>query len=153
MKHLLTTLTLLMCLTTFAQPFITIGLSNKGFTPQLGIHSNGVIFTLATKLPLTHTDVPVIHSFTIGKEFLLSHADEDNYTIGLHAGPALYRVKDFTKYDADPTGLTPIVQVSRFKMMFSVELGKDSYMGRWFIYANYCGAPFFGAGVKAFFYR
>jgi hypothetical protein len=154
MKKLLPLLTVIICLSTaiaaVAQPFLGLALNDKGGTVQLGVLANGIDITAAYKTPFTKNDVAKIASLSIGKQLLLSHKEEDNYTITASFGFANYRVKDFTKYDA---GSDDITQVNELHPMYGLEVGKDSYMGRVFISASYCKGMTYGIGIKMFPYR
>jgi len=135
-----------------AQPFIGIGLLNKGAQFQLGMLSGegGISVSLAVKKPFTHNDKPTVISLNVGKEILLSHNDEDNYSVTPSFGLGNYRVKDYSLYD---TGKDEIIQVSEIKPVYGIEIGKDSYLGRLYINANYCKGLYYGIGFKMFFAR
>jgi len=150
MRYLFVTALLLISITTPAQPFIGLQLFNQGAGIQLGYLVNKIEFTAAYKTPITRNDIPAFASLSIGKQILLSNAPADNFSITPSIGIANYRVQDFTKYNADPLGLAAIEQVSKIMPMYSIELGKDSYLGRYFISAGYCGAMYYGIGLKIF---
>jgi len=147
MKKITTALFVIMSLSATAQPFLGLGLNNRGGSIQLGILAQGIEITAAYKTPFSRTDVPSVASLSIGKQILLSNKEDDNYSITPAIGFASYRMKDFTKYDQ---GSDEIIQVSEFKPIYGIEVGKDSYMGRVFISASYCKSAWFGIGVKVF---
>jgi len=134
----------------FSQPFLSMGAGDKGIQFQLGVLNEGTEITFSYKTPMTKNDVAKIASLSFGKQILLSNREEDNYSLTPSIGMANYRVKDFSKYDA---GEDNIIQVSQFKPVYSIELGKDAYMGRMFISASYCRNPYFVVGFKVFPYR
>lgn len=137
----------------YCQPFAGLGLTNKGVNFQAGALISGIEITAAAKRPYSRNDIPLIYSLSVGKQILLTDNQEDNYSITPSIGYANYRIKDFTAYDKDPTGATGPVQISTFTPIYGLELGKDSYMGRVFISANYCKGLYFGMGIKIFPYR
>lgn len=130
----------------FSQGFIGIQGTNRGAGFQFGILTNQVEFTLAHKIPFTRADVAEITSFSVGKQFLLSQKDADNYSVTTHIGIANYRNKNFSKFNT--TG--EISQVIKFLPIYTVEIGKNSYAGRIFLSANYCKEFYFGIGLKTF---
>ena len=156
MKKALPILTLLVAVSTvalFAQPFLGLGITNKGANFQAGALVKGFELTGAYRLPLTSNETAKIASLSIGKQILLSHNEQDNYSITPSLGYANCRYQDFEAYNADPTGRTGITQVNEFKPIYGIEIGKDSHLGRVYLSANYCGAAYFGAGIKMFLYR
>jgi hypothetical protein len=145
---------LLVSINVFSQPFLGLSLNNKGMGVQLGCVSNSLEFKAAYKVPFMRRDVPAIASFTIGKMLLLSNKEEDNYAIIPEIGYGYYRVKDFTAYDADPTGKTPIMQVDGFKPVYGLSITKDAYLGQSFISATHAaGGLYYSIGMKFFLYR
>ena len=144
---------LLVSINCISQPFLGLSVNNKGMGIQFGALSNSMEFKASYKVPFIRRDVASIASFTIGKMLLLSKQEEDNYAIIPEIGIANYRIKDFTAYDADQTGHSPIVQVSEFKPIYGISVTKDSYLGQSFVSANYCSGMYYSIGMKLFFYR
>lgn len=148
-----TFLLLLISAASFGQPFLGLGVTNQGANIQLGVFAGSIEVTGAYKLPFSRNDVAKIASLQIGKQILLSHNDQDNYSITPSIGYANYRVQDFAAYNNDPTGKTGISLINEFRPIAGVEVGKDSYMGRVFLSANYCKGMYYGIGIKMFPYR
>ncbi len=153
MKAIITITAILISLTAMSQPFLGLQVNNKGGTVQLGALIETVEITASYKTPFSREDVAKVASLSIGKVVFLTKNDEDNYSISLHAGYANYRIKDFAAYDADGTGKTGITQINEYRPVFGVEAGKDIYLGRVFISANYCKGMWYGVGIKMFPYR
>ena len=148
-------LALLICLADnlFSQPYIGLGLTNKGMLTQVGVLTDKIEVTGTWKLPFSQNDVATIIGLQFGTGFALGHKEKDNFFITPSVGFANYRIKDFTAYNADPTGRTGIVQISEFKSFLSLELDKDMARGRFFISASFCKTAYFGFGIKIFPYR
>lgn len=145
---------LLISINCISQPFLGLSVNNKGAGFQLGCVSNNLELKAAYKVPFMQRDVPTISSFSIGKIFFISNKESDNYAIIPEIGCGYYRVKDFSGYDADPTGKTPIVQITGFKPVYGLSLTKDAYLGQLFISANHAaGGFYYSVGMKFFFYR
>jgi len=145
MKKILPILTLLITLSTvvlFAQPFLGLGATNKGINIQAGAWIEDVEISAAYKIPVIKNDIASIASLSAG------------YRVGKHLIPSIgianYRVKDFTEYNADPTGKSAIVQISEVHPIYGLEAGYNSYCGRVFAQANYCKGFYFGVGIKMF---
>jgi hypothetical protein len=116
-----------------------------------GVVTGGMEFNFKYQFPLTRADEKRILSATIGKMFLLSNHDEDNYSFTLQAGPAWVKYSDFSKYDASEYGA--VIAISEAKPLVGLEIGKDAYMGRISLTASYCGKFYYGASMRIFFYR
>jgi hypothetical protein len=152
---LLVLLALLLCFADnlFSQPYLGLGVSNKGILTQVGVLADKIEIIGTWKLPFSQNDVATILGLQVGTGFALGHKEKDNFFITPAVGFANYRIKDFADYNADPTGRTGIVQISEFRSFLSIELDKDMARGRLFISANYCKDAYFGFGIKIFPYR
>jgi hypothetical protein len=144
---------LIISLSAISQPYIGLQAGNKGVAAEFGFLANKIEIAVAAKTPLSNTDVPTLLSITVGKQFLLTQKEEDNYSFTTSIGFANYRVSDFTAYNADPTGQAGIVKISAIKPFYGMELGKDAYLGRVYIKAQYCGGAYYSLGMKMFFNR
>jgi len=153
MKTITLAIALLISTSAIAQPYIGLSVHNSGVGAQLGILAESIDVALAIKAPLTKVDVPTIVSLTVGKQFLLTQREEDNYSFTISAGAAFTSVKDFTAYNADPTGQTGIATVTSTSIIYGLQVGKDAYLGRVFISANYCKGMYYGLGMRIFFNR
>ncbi len=151
MKTLLISLLIHSCVA--AQPFLGLLPTDKGAAVQVGFLIAPVEITVSYRSSLIKTNKPAVLSATLGYQMLLSNNEKDNYSLSAHVGIANYRTKDFSPYEADPTGRTGPVQLAENRPTFALELGKDSYLGRAFITAGYCKGMYYGVGVKLFAYR
>ncbi len=154
---------------TFPQPFLKFAATNKGLECSIGAISGdgGFESTLSYKFSMTRVDKPQIVSITIGKQILLTHEEEDNYSITPVVGYGYLRWKDFSLYDAaipSNTGSAAggplpevynegIMSMREGRPVFGLELGKDSYMGRVGLTANWCKDFYFGVNLRIFPYR
>lgn len=132
----------------FAQSFIGVQGTNKGFNLQIGyvVPESNIVLQTGYKVPLINTDVASVFNFSAGKQFSLTNNEEDNYTLSALVGIGNYHIKDFTEYDKGGQ----IITINKLLPVYTLEVGKDIYKGRIFISANYCNSFYFGAGIKAF---
>ncbi len=143
MKKIIPLITLLTLSTAmFSQPFLGIGVTNKGANFQVGGWIKDMELSIAYKLPLINNDVAKIASFSAGLKL-------GKYIIP-SIGVASYRVKDFTKYNNDPSGQAPIEQISEIHPVYQLEAGINKYHGRIFAQVSYCKTAYFGIGIKMF---
>lgn len=144
MKKLLLSVCILITINTYSQPFASFESTTKGFGINLGFQSNeGVQVAGGFNVSITRADVADIYYGSVGYNILLSHKDEDNFSITPTIGPAFYSKEVF---DANYNGKTE----KGFKPIFGLELGKDWYDGRLFILANRCDKFYYGIGIKYF---
>lgn len=134
-----------------AQPFLSISATTKGAGFSIGylLGQPGIELNAGYNVHPTREDVPALFNLSVGKRILLSHQEKDNFTLTPSIGYAAYSVKDFTEFYKDETA-GEIFQLKAAKPIYSLELGKDWYLGRVYVNANYCNAPFFGLGMRAF---
>jgi hypothetical protein len=171
-KNTLLLLCVISGVTLSAQPFIKFAATNKGFETSIGALSKdgGIESTLSYKFSMIQADKPSILSIAVGKQILISGYDENNYSITPTIGYGYLHWKDFSKYDAaecpPPNSLPPgtsagplpivddaIIEMKAYKPVFGVEVGKDSYMGRVGLTANWCNEFYFGINLRIFPYR
>jgi hypothetical protein len=151
MKTLTTLLILIITLPCVAQPYVALGLQNKGFNMSSGIVSpEGVDIGVQFKTPLSMADQASILSMTIGKQINFNE-EEDGYSITPQIGGGWLRVKDFTLYDKDP--VLPVIQRSYIRPVYGIELNKDSYMGRMSLVVKYIDKVYYGVTMKVFLWR
>lgn len=153
MKTLLFISALLISISTLSQPFISLGATNRGIEFQFGILAAPIEFTIIKLQSLLKNNAPSVLSVSLGKQFLLTRNEQDNYSVTPAIGIAQYKVKDYGPYNADPLGNTEPLIIADLKAYYRIELGKDSYMGRVFISATYCKGMIYGIGLKMFPYR
>lgn len=131
------------------QPYIGIGFYTNGIGLNLGAVENNVCYEVGLHKPLVYNDVPTLIYGKVGYEINLSGKEKDNFTITPSLGISSYMVNDYVNYEHDGS----VIKVKSIKSYYSLELGKDWFMGRLFINGGYCGNAFFGAGMKIFFNR
>ncbi|MBC7509798.1 MAG: hypothetical protein H7320_13780 [Ferruginibacter sp.] len=79
-----------------------------------------------------------------GYKILFSHKDDDNFNLTPSIGIGKYFLQ---LYDAKDQLLE---DSKNNKLFLRLEAGKDWYMGRLFISANYCAVWYCSVGIKAF---
>lgn len=137
----------------FSQPFLGLSMTNKGPSIQLGAMSDKTEISASYRPPMVRNDVYNVLSFQVGRQILITKKEQDNYSLTPSIGYGYLRKKDFTKYDMDRLGHTPIENVELFAPVYSLEFGKDAYLGRAFLSASYCKELYFSIGIKMFTHR
>lgn len=151
MKKLFLSIGLFSVVATKAQTFVSFTTTTKNAGLSIGYleEASGIELSTGYNVPVLRNDRPWLFSLTLGKRVLLSQNETDNFSITPSIGYALYSVKDFSAYENDKEG-GDIKQVKEIRPFYKLELGKDWYLGRLFISANYCKRPFYGVGIRAF---
>ena len=129
-----------------AQPYLSTSLNQKSFTTAVGILASNVDLAIAYKLPFLNKEEAKILSFTIGRQLLLTNNYEDNYSITPALGFATMSYSTFdSRYNEtkhkDGTAI------------YSLELGKDAYIGRFFVKTVYSKKLFAEIGMRVFVNR
>ena len=137
----------------FAQPFIGMQLTNKGIGVQTGFLVGNIEITLAYKPISNQENKPKIASLSACYRILVTRNELNNFSVTPSIGIGNYRVKDFTGYDADPTGKTGILQINTNTPVYGLNLAKDMYKGQIFVSADYCKGFYYGVGIRCYFYR
>lgn len=134
-----------------AQVYMGTDINNKGVGANLGFLGDHLDINTGINIPLSRTDVATIAHFTTGYMINLTHKDEDNFTITPSIGMGSYHIKDYTAYNLDPhQGPTKISEILPY---YSLELGKDAYMGRISLKLSYCKEVIAGISMRIFFAR
>ena len=143
MKKTLFTLAMFYALSSYSQPFLSTGITSKGISYNIGILSSKFETSIGIKMPILSTENATIFNFQIGRQILLTHKEEDNYSLTLKVGYAELKYKTFDSSWKE-------TKVRTTKPIYSVELGKDAYIGRVFIKAWYCKNTFIEIGMRVF---
>lgn len=149
MKKLFTALLVLTTFQGFSQVSVGMSYVNYGFGMSLSALSQegGIEGTIGFSKSLTQVMSPSLVYVTVGKQLLITHYDDDNYSITPSIGFA-----DVTKkVEALKDKASDLVSVTGFKPFYGLELGKDAYMGRISLVTNYSGALFYGVKMRVFF--
>ena len=137
---------ILITVAAYAQPFVSFEGTTKGVAMTLGYQSEeGLQVAGGYNVSVTNALSADLVYGNAGYNILLTHNDEDNFTLTPTVGAAYSTVKAYKVKNSD------LVTVTAIKPLFGLELGKDWYMGRLFITANYCDRAYYGIGIKAFF--
>lgn len=153
MKQLkLTALLAIICISVQSQTYLSSSILNKGVEARLGYLSDKVDISAGVQLPLTEVQVPTIYSITVGRVFYLSQM-EDGITITPAVGIAgLTRQKMVEEYPFKSA------KQSEVAAYYSLEVGKDSYMGRIFgkvmyskPYYKVTNGLYYAVGMRFFF--
>lgn len=137
---------MLSCLHGSSQGYLSFNYSSNGTGVRLG-YLNDVQISLGYQTPLLSAENANIADLSVGKRILLTNNDEDNFSVTPTVGVGFISYKDFTKYDQGGE----IESVKKVVPVYGLELGKDWYIGRLFIHANYANKFYYGIGIRAFF--
>ena len=148
MKTLIVTLFLILSIKSFSQPYLGLGLQNKGANISIGVVVDKVDLQLNYKYPLSSAEESKIASITIGWNFMLTEFNEDNYLITPFIGGALQKYDDFTLYDTNP--VYGPVSVTKFRGVYGLELGRNLHNGRISIMSKYYDKIYYGIIMRAF---
>ncbi|CAN5376017.1 hypothetical protein BH11BAC3_BH11BAC3_19060 [soil metagenome] len=151
MKQLLLLACLLAATLIKAQPFLSFSTTTNGIGLSAGFlePQSGIEIATGYNMPVLSATKPHLFIMQAGKRILLTQNEEDNFTITPTIGYANYTMKDLSNYyGKEATGTRE--KIKQIKAIVGLELGKDWYLGRLFINANYCGTAFYGLGIRAF---
>ena len=136
MKKLLLMVCILITVNIQAQTFASFEGTTKGFGMTVGFQSEeGLQIAAGYNVSIINALNADLFYGNAGYNFLLSNYDENNFSLTPTIGIAYSSVKvETNKIDLQTvTGIKPI---------YGLELGKDWYMGRLFVSANYCGKAY-----------
>ncbi len=138
----------------FAQPSLGMKLLNNGVGMDVGfLIDNKVDVQLSTMGITGNNEKAKVTTLTAGYRVLLSRNELNNYSVTPSVGYGLYRVKDFTGYNNDPTGKTGIRQTNTNYPAASLYIAKDIHIGQIYLQTNYCKILTYGVGFRVYFYR
>ena len=143
MKKLITATMIIISLSVQAQPYLSTGLNSKSFTTGIGLLADKMDISISYKLPFLNKEQAKIFSFSIGRQILLTHNDEDNYSITPAIGYAECR---YSRFDNN----LKETKMRTTNALYSVEIGKDAYMGRFYLKGLYCKKAFVEVGMRVF---
>lgn len=143
-KLILLILIIIIGINTYSQIYLNTAINTKGVGCGVGaLIEEKIDLNLNYTFPLTRNDIPSILSFNIGPRILLSHKEEDNFTITPQIGLASYQVNKYTKEGKE--------HINSTNTIYTLEIGKDWFNGRLFISSTYCNnLIYFSLGMKAF---
>lgn len=143
MKKAITAILILMATKSIAQPYIGLNVSTHGVGAETGfITAKGLQMALGGSVPLIKSDVPRILYLTAGQKINVGE-----YNVTPSAGIGYYSVKDFSEYDKGGS----VITLSGYKPFYNLELGRDWYKGRLFVFSNYGYKFSAGVGIKVLF--
>lgn len=126
--------------------YVGVGVINKGICAVTGFTANKINVQAALTFPITNLQNDNTVSLSAGYELNLTNDDKDNYTLTPSIGAALVKSRTWDIKDV-------MTVHSNIKPILGVEIGKDAFMGRVFIQANYINSMYYGMGMKVFFNR
>jgi hypothetical protein len=137
---------LLLCFAdSFAQGFIGIAATNKGVPVSIGVLAEKVEIKGTVIRPFKYK--PFVSALTLGCQINITDYGKDNFSITPSIGYSNVRWKDFSQYDSKDI----ITQVNEFHPAYGLELGKDLFLGRFYLSGNYYNSFYLSVGIKAYF--
>ena len=123
-----------------------VSVINKGIGVTAGILANKVNIQAALTFPIMNLENSNTYSLSAGYQLNITNDEEDNYSFTPSIGAALVKSRMW-----DSKAVMTVYE--QIKLVYGAELGKDAFMGRVFIHANYSDALYYGVGMKVFFKR
>jgi len=105
----------------FGQAFIGPGISNKGPSMQLGYLSNKTEISTSYSIPFVKNTIARILDLRIGQKINITSWERDNYSLMPYFGYGFLKWNDFTDYNNDQTGETPIKNEKDFKPILGIQ--------------------------------
>jgi hypothetical protein len=146
MKTILFSLMLIISFGLQAQPYLSTGVLSKGVAAHLGILAGKIDISAGVKFPLMSVENPTVLDLTVGRQILLTNHDADNYT----ATPAIGIAS--SKYNTFDYRMKQTLHTDT-KAIYSLEIGKDAYLGRFYLKAWHCGNNYIEIGMRYFVSR
>lgn len=135
---------ILIPLSGIAQPYVSIGIQNKGANGSIGYIAKTIDLQAQYKFPLTSATESRIASLTVGKKFNLSKKEQDNYVITPLVGIGFLKSGVIGKDNA-------LIPVNSIKPVYGIEIGKDAHMGRISAFVRYIDKIYYGLSMRIFF--
>ena len=139
-------LTLVLISTNANAQYAGVTIINKGIGVNAGILADKVNIQASLTFPIINLENSNTYSLSAGYQINLSNEDVDNYSFTPSIGAAVVKSRTW-----DAKAAVTVHQ--KIKLMYGGEVGKDAFMGRVFIQANYSDALYYGIGMKVFFKR
>ncbi len=144
----------------FSQGYIGTSLMNKGIGATAGILAGKADISFNVQFPLTELTVPTILSLSVGRMINLTNNDEgNNYSLTPAFGIATSKVKrivaagQMNKEFYDRFSHETLETIRKVSTYYSLEVGKDAYLGRVFLRSVYCGNIYYSVGMRLFLTR
>ena len=133
----------------FSQGYLSTSVMKNGVAANIGFLSGKTDINFGLQFPLTEITTPAIYHFEVGRMINLTHNDKGNdYSITPSIGAALLNRKEVVSKPYEY-----LKTVSKTSAYYSLELGKDAYLGRVFIKTVYCGEIYPSVGMRLFLNR
>ena len=144
----------------FSQGYLSTSILNKGIAANIGFLTDKTDINFGVQLPLTDKTIPTIYHIEVGRMINLTHNDGGNdYSITPSIGAALSNKKEVVPANTFREEYGKIFPYESLKTVtntsayYSLELGKDAYLGRVFLKTVYCGNIYYSVGMRLFLNR
>ncbi len=143
----------------FSQAYLGTSLMKNGVSGNIGFLADKVDISFALQFPLTDKLVPTIYSLSIGRMLNITNEEEDNFTVTPAFGFAVINKMEvvpantFSEKYGQYFPYEILKNTNAIKAYYSLELGKDAYMGRAFIKTVYAERVYYSVGMRLFINR
>lgn len=141
---------------TFSQGYLSTAILNKGIEARLGYLGERIGISAGVQMPITQVEAPTIFSLAIERAIYFS-SEENGYCLTPSFGVAGIKRKQFVpagqyvkEYDR-VFEYDTYQKVTDIKPYYSLEIGKDAHLGRFFVKGVYSGGMFYAVGMRLFF--
>lgn len=133
----------------FSQGYLSTSVMKNGLAANIGFLSGKTDINFGVQFPLTEITTPAIYHIEVGRMINLTNHEEGNdYSITPSIGAAFLKRKEVVTKPYEY-----LKTVSKTSAYYSLELGKDAYMGRVFLKTVYCGNIYYSVGMRLFLTR
>lgn len=122
----------------FSQPFMGLGIGNKGASGYVGVVAEQLQIQLSYQVPVISEETPTVGNVSFG------YVIGDSWSVTPLVGLAWWHKKDFTEYYKGGE----IQNLSGINMLYGFEAGYSQHIGKVFIFGNNFGC---GAGITIVF--
>lgn len=143
----------------FSQGYLGTSIMKNGFAGNIGYLADKVDISFGLQFPLTDKTTPTIYSLSVGRMIDLSNYDEGNFSLTPAVGLSVLNKMEVVAANtfSDKYGkifpYETLKNDNSIKPYYSLELGKDAYLGRVFLKTVYSGNLYYSVGMRLFFNR
>ena len=133
----------------FSQGYLSTYVMRNGVAANIGFLTGKTDINFGVQFPLTEITTPAIYHIGVGRIINLTNHEEGNdYSITPSIGAALLNRKEVVTKPYEY-----LKTVSKTSAYYSLELGKDAYLGRVFLKTVYCENIYYSVGMRLFLNR
>ena len=143
----------------FSQVYLGTSVMKNGVAGNIGFLADKVDISFGLQFPLTDKTTSTIYSLSVGRMINLSNYDEGNFSLTPAIGLSVLNKMEVVSANVFSEKYGKIFPYETLKNdniilpYYSLELGKDAYLGRVFIKTVYCGKIDLSFGMRLFLNR